>query len=367
MQAGLSGTITRESVVVAYILVNFSDFQNLQVTERIKIRNICELFVQGMIFAEQLTNIARRFYPSMCRAFQILINAVLSPLTTFPRHQMSAIDQTVLLLASYQTHFWGPVCSFIGKTVPQCMDRRRYVIKCLDNSGLLKDTPQPQAIQNLSIVHNEGCNIDPRASHDSAILKAQIMRVKSYAKKEILRMRMCNVRLHRQTKNLQRIIDQVAAAENHSDGDEDAEPSLPVTEQTNCIWEELTQWRERPGRGRSYSDNLLSLSQLLALTSRKTYLILRQVFPLPSLACLKNHYSAQLAVIKEQLSGFGLIDDHISKLFTSFGKNPPPVTLALDAFAFQTFYENKSFTKLMPNSAVFECLHLHVYSTGFPC
>ena len=361
MQEGLHATATRESVVVAYILANFSDFQNLEVTERIKIRCICELFVQGMIFGEQLTNIARMFYPTIHRAVQILINSVLSPVTTFPRHRMSMIEQNTLLLASYQTRFWESVCSFVGKTVPQCMDRRRYVIRCLNNSGLLIDTPQPKQ-RLLSIVHLELCNVAPRTGTDSAILKAQIMRIKSQAKKEIMRMRMCNVRLHRQTKNLQKIIDQ-AAAENCSDEDEDTEQSLPITEQGHSIWEELSEWRERPGRGRNYPDNLLSLSQLLALTSRKTYLILRQVFPLPSLACLKNHYSAKLAVIKEQLSGFGLIDEHISKLVGSFGKSPPPVTLAVDAFAFQTFYEtsplrNSCQTMRYSNAFIFMCIPL---------
>lgn len=149
------------------------------------------------------------------------------------------------------------------------------------------------------------------------------------------------------------------AAENDSDDDDDTEESLPVSDQSASIWAEMAERRERHSRGRSHSDNLLSLSQILALTSRKTYLILSQVFPLPSL----THYSAKLAVIKERLSGFGLIDEHITKLFTSFGPNPSPVTLAVDAFAFQTFDQtsplrNPGQAMQYSNAFVFMCIPL---------
>ena len=110
MQGGSCGFATRESVLVAYVLANYSDFKNLEVTERIKIRHSCELFVNGMISGDQLNNMALSCYTGMHRAFQILVNSVSWPLTTFVRDQMSKIDETVLLLASHGTKFWQPVC-----------------------------------------------------------------------------------------------------------------------------------------------------------------------------------------------------------------------------------------------------------------
>ena len=362
MQGGSCGFATRESVLVAYVLANYSDFKNLEVTERIKIRHSCELFVNGMISGDQLNNMALSCYTGMHRAFQILVNSVSWPLTTFVRDQMSKIDETVLLLASHGTKFWQPVCMFIGKTLVQALDRRKYVIKCLERTGLLTDISESHSRQEgLSLVHLEVVNIAPRTANDSAILKAQIMRLKAKAKKEILNMRMCNIRLQRQTKKLQNIIDQ-ASVDAQSDSEEETDQSFDETEESSIL-SELNQWNGTPGRGRSYSDKLLSFSQLIALTSRKTYVLLRQVFPLPSLTCLKNHFSTKLAVIKSQLSGLSLVHEHISQLSSCFGENLPPVTLAVDAFAFQTFYETSPLrgsgqTMQYSNAFVFMCIPL---------
>ena len=116
---------------------------------------------------------ARSCYTGMEKACKTSVKSVSWPLTTFVRDQMSKIDETVLLLASYGTKFWQPVCVFIGKTLVQALHRRKYVIKCLNETGLLTDIPTSHSRQRvLSFVQQAVVSIAPRTTNDSAILKA---------------------------------------------------------------------------------------------------------------------------------------------------------------------------------------------------
>lgn len=107
----------------------------------------------------------------------------------------------------------------------------------------------------------------------------------------------------------------------------------------------------------------LSISRLLALTSRKAYLIPRQVLPFPSLLCLKYHFATKLAVMREKLTSLWMVREHILRLLdkSSSGTNPPHVTFAIDEFAFQSFYDmshlrSKGTGLTYSNAFAFMCL-----------
>ena len=365
MESSFHGPPPREKVIAGYVLMNFSDFSNLIAVDRIKTLQLFELFGYCVITEQQFRIIGAKFYPQISEAIEILIKSMRCPLTAFRRHEMTKIHQTVLMLVSHGTLWWEPVCQFLGKTSNQCLERKRYVIKCLEKSGLFDSNLESHSRQRtFSIAPQEALDISPPAKYDSAILKAQMMRIQRKNKTEILKMRMQAVRLSRHVQKLQRIVDQQNAISD-PDSDDECEPVQEVKATSSCLLHELTHCNQLPGEARRYSDQLLSISQLLALTSRKAYLILRQVLPLPSLSCLKYHFATKLAVMREKLTSLGMVREHILKLLdnNSSKTNPPLVTLAIDAFAFQSFYDmsplrSKGTGLTYSNAFVFMCLPL---------
>lgn len=74
------------------------------------------------------------------------------------------------------------------------------------------------------------------------------------------------------------------------DGEEEVDSSLTKTLLNECQLAVCS-----PSAKRHYSQFLSDISELLAISSPKTYRILRQMLPLPSVSCLHEHFAATIA------------------------------------------------------------------------
>lgn len=107
--------------------------------------------------------------------------------------------------------------------------------------------------------------------------------------------------------------------------------------------EEMCQLSLVEPERRTYSVFVLEISELLVLTSRKTYRLLRQMLPLPSESCLRYHFGEMLPQTKLLLTSEECIGTHTDTLITDVKHRDDIVTIAIDAFSFRTFHDTTTF------------------------
>lgn len=95
---------------------------------------------------------------------------------------------------------------------------------------------------------------------------------------------------------------------------------------------------------RSYNEETYDISQLVYLTSAKTYNLIREFLPLPSFQKLYLKFGKELICEKNNIEDITKLSDIIMKykidnhiLFDELQNNNLAVTLAIDAFAFRSF------------------------------
>ena len=356
---------SKESVLIAYVLAEFSNFQGQEMTERIKIRHMFECAMHGLIAHAQLQAIAEQCYTHMTSAVSALGLAMNFDFPTFTRiADKDAKHQTLFLLSNYGKFPLSIVAARLYKTVKQCTDRIRYVVSRLEANGMFDDGPCSRDTQSCCIVQQECFSIIPPPKYDIGILKARMMRQRKKQLSETLKLRMEKVRLGKQVKKMEELLMQEQTMAEVDSDCEDADEVVDGELDHKDILQELNQHSKIDKHARTYSQKLLSFCQLLMLTSRKTYALIQQVLPVPSMSCLKNHFSSQLSDTKEKITRPEMIHDHIAKLSPITSTNPMIVTLAADAFAFQTFNETcplrhpESNEVTVSNAFAFMCIPL---------
>ena len=356
---------SKESVLVAYVLAEFSSFQHQEMAERIKIRHMFECVMGGLVAHAQLQAIAEQCYSQMTSAVNALGFAMNFDFATFTRMiNKDSRHETLFLLSNYGKFPLSIVAASLFKTVKQCTDRIRYVVSRLEALGVFDDSPCSRGTHSCCIVRQEHVNILLPAKYDIGILKAQMMRQRRKYASEILKLRMEKARLGKHAKKMEELLMQEQRMAEIDSDCEDKDEEVDGELNHKDIWQELNQCTKVDKHARSYSQKLLSFCQLLMLTSRKTYALMQQVLPVPSISCLKNHFSSQLSDTKEKITSPEMIHDHIAKLSPSTSNNPLIVTLAADAFAFQTFNETcplrhtESNEVTVSNAFAFMCIPL---------
>ena len=357
MYARVLGEHSRKSVMVAYLLSRWPGMQGLDDAMRIKVRYLFEIFASGLISVDQLCSICNKLHPEMEDAAKLLVPCERCTVhdIVFGVNPMNEIHTTLLLLASVGTIMWDDVCAYLWRTSNQCLDRIRYVISCLEHEQTCHNSrPKP-----YEIVHLDSVQIIPARRYDSSIMKAQLMREHRKRQTEMMKARMNQVRMQKRIKNLERIVEEYEREQASDDEEELAEEEDQSV--SPDVIEEMYRLRQISSNSRRYSQKLLSFSQLLMLTSRKAYVLLRQVLPLPCLSCLKYHFADRLSALRKMLTSPDMIDEHITKLLKNATSDAVHVTLAVDAFAFQTFHETRTLrsstcSDTFSNAFVFMCL-----------
>lgn len=109
----------------------------------------------------------------------------------------------------------------------------------------------------------------------------------------------------------------------------------------NC-WRNID--KERP----SYNKEIYDMSMLCYLTSAKSYRILTQLLPLPSIASLYRTYQDRLHDFNKRLTDLTMVHESVSRIVEQIMSLRPDTianfhfTLAIDAFSFQSFVSRNS-------------------------
>ena len=310
------------TVLGSYILDKWSDFSTLSSETRIRIRCIFDLFFSRMLWPTHFLQIIESHYPNMLAAATILAK-------TRERRQIQCFTQcfpvtnkekTLVLLSSYEMLSQVEWIGFLGLTRVQAYDRIRHVVSRLEEKGMLNDSSSSSK-KIFQIVQCGEVTIATHVKDDLGILKARLMREQHARRKHDIQMRLALVRLNKKIHNMeQQLCERHVGDNDESDDDQDSEENVI----TDSFFKELFEYGTRPGQARRYSSRFLQVSDVLYLTSRKAYQILRQLLPFPSPGCLKSHFSETLATIKYMLTDSELVPEHISNVLPKCSANNIP-------------------------------------------
>ena len=357
---GLRGYSALQALV-SYTLSQVASFRSLPDAERTRIRTCFELYAAKMITAQQFTLICTRFAQDVNFAASQLMfymeGGVLHGNSIGARN-WSVEETIVLLVCSMGDSFPSLTQRLPHKTPRQCQDRLSTVVTSMEKSQLMTDEARPV----LSFTSCVIADVRPAITRDRriSILKVKLMVAKTAAKKEKRRL---NSKMLVVKRELSRVKKRLALLELKLDEVFTDEPSDDP--QGTCdvrlqdqILSEMIFRSHQSQRGRPYSEGLLKLSQLMRLTSPKTYRLLAQILPVPSASCLRFHYSQRFESIRQQISNPNLIEDHLASLGILGATLPPEsrlVTIGIDAFSFGSFTDKSTFKDGHPR----------VYNNGF--
>ena len=328
-----------ESVLIAYILDAFSQFSSFPYEKRVRTRFLFEMYAFRHINGDQLVRIGLSLDPSLEHAAQRMIDVTERPglwmqASNAWTYGWWTVSETLALLAGRVPSCCINLNTVLHhKTEKQRVDRVRYVTHVLITRKVMTDTVETRNV-------SQGTSDDT----DRKLAKqwnAKMMRMKRRHNIALVQARMQCARLHKKITAMETIFHELEESE--EDTAEEDDTSIPSCIQERLI-QELVSLQSNQGR-HQYSPFLLQFAQLLVLSSRKTYRLIRQCLPLPSESCLKTHYAGAMKDIRNMIMNKDLLDRHIAKIASTIpdDKKPCFVTLGIDAFAFKTFYKEVTF------------------------
>lgn len=357
-------------VLVSYILFVFGEFKTRKYRERVEVRFLFTQFAHARITPYQFRCIAAAFDNTIRKAAEELITVCICPRrieTPLPDYNWTP-HETMLLIAgaTLSTGFMLPT---MLKRSPDSWPRRvtRVIDELRRNKVLNDDEPQNLAfskMESLSILPPDG-----RSLQNGKITRG--MRLVRSLQTSQTNARANNARLHKQ---IGKLTDALTAARLHRDpenelndcnpkdamvnqtphsapsyspkrrdlldGDEIGEQPEPDLGPTNLCHEILGECFRNANvvaHARRYSNMLFDVSELLRLTSLKTYRILRTMLPLPSETALYYKYSSAIREVKLALTDLDLAVLRLEDLLKTGAIANTPATIGIDAFSFRTF------------------------------
>ena len=348
-----------QDVLVAYVLEVWSSYQQLSRESQIQLRFSLTIFVQGMITAGQITAICHQFHPHVGSATQILATAMTSP-ETFGAcgrtYHWSNSEDMMLLVGSLWGH--SSTLSLLSSRRPQetWSTRMGLIVRQLENAGALARRPAPDSCREIHVLPSISIEQEmpspcpcPNRRRLARVRHALTMTEKRQLKRECVRLKARLMSKEKRVKQLQNSIARMNLALEEEEPNEalsftdEALAPLVDTELQTKFLEEMHQLSLIASRQRTYSTFVLEIAELLALTSRKTYRLLRQMLPLPCESCLRYHFGEMLRETKLLLTSEESVGTHIDKVVADDKDAADIVTIGIDAFAFRTFHDKTTF------------------------
>ena len=358
-------------VLVSYVLFVFGEFKARKFRERVEVRFLFRQFAHGRITPCQFRCIAASFDNTIRKAAEELITACICPVkieTPLPGYNWTP-HETMLLIAG-ATLSTGFVLPIMLKRSPDSWPRRvtRVIDELRRNKVLNDDKPQNLAfskMESLSILPPDGrslqngkitrgmrlvrslqtSQISARANH--ARLRKQIGKLTDALTAATLRCDGTENETNDGNPKDTMVNQTPHSAPSHSpkrgallDGDEIGEQTEPDLGPTDLCHEILCECFRNASvvvHARRYSNTLFDISELLRLTSLKTYRILRTMLPLPSETALYYKYSSAIREVKLALTDLDLAVVRLEDLLTTGAIANTPATIGIDAFSFRTF------------------------------
>ena len=326
-------------LLVAYDMHVFGVLANYTYQARTEIRYLFDAFVRAMISPAQLLNLAARFGPDVVEAASKLSSVcLLAERKSLPLQRLWTIDETLELIAKLVKGSLvnaDPKRFVPYRTVDSWTKRLKRVVAELRAAGALTDERRPV----LSFQHLDETNIEPctRFEQDHIERDEKSLKIKYLALSKSLAMlkrssasekaRNCKI-----IQGLKRKIENTAA--NLADNDEENVEHPNVFNQLSVEFHELIRI---PAKGRRYSELVYNFAELLRTTSRKSYRIIRQIFPIPAESSLYSKFTDSIQDHKDELTKRALLRQRIEKVISDDGCTDSPITIGIDAFSFQTF------------------------------
>ena len=345
-------------VLTAYVLDMFSNYRLLSDESQVQFRFCLKLTVQGLVTVEQLGAICQQFEPHTGSAAQVLTTLMTNPLMLAPRDRTYhwSSNEDLLLLAGVT---WGRYI-MLHQLLPHrpadtWKSRLKLIVKKLESTGALAPVQISQC-SNRQFVSLESISLPPKATSSSIKQRKHrlVKQARTMTEKRMLR-RKCS-RLQSRVMTAEKRVKQMQKSMARLTVDSEEEEMSELTADQNgdssgCADEgiqirflqEICALSVLGPRQRVYSEFMLEISQLLALTSRKTYRLLKQILPLPCESCLRYHYAEAIRETKMLLTSEDTINEHIHRLVSDEKARISAVTIGIDAFSFRTFHETTTF------------------------
>ena len=336
-----------QELLVSYVLYKFSDFKSWRWDLRVRTRFLFELRCNQSITNKAFLDATERLDPSLKGAADTLSIALDAP---WKFHGWAGgtrwtVQETLIALSCHVRgcetlifHFYVP-----SRSERAWNEHRLRVIRELEKENVLHDlvfhemsTRKSVETQRSSISEIEEVRIELfESERRRKECVAKLMRLKRSFDKKFRSLRAKNAVKARMLLAAEKIIAQNLNDGEIIDDEEEVDSSL-----TKTLLNECQLAVGSPSAKRHYSQFLLDISELLAISSPKTYRILRQMLPLPSVSCLHEHFAATIAHEKRLLLEEARITENVQEVLRNRAyadSNPVISTIGIDAFAFRTF------------------------------
>lgn len=362
MKPQVLGSHSVQDVLVAHVLEAWSSYRQLSCESQIQLRFALSIFTQGMVNEDQILRICHQFQPHIGSAANILVTGLRSPEVlgscTKTYHWSNNEDMLLLVysLSGNSNAYWVLAARRPPETWP---NRLQLIVRKLEKTRALISPWMSESERELVVVppplsiNQKVANVCPHCRRRARAERGRAMTEKRKIRLECKRLKAKLMSKEKHVKHLQESMARVTLAleedepsEELSEGPTEAADILnqftDPTLQTKFL-EEICQLSLLEPERRTYSVFVLEISELLVLTSRKTYRLLRQMLPLPSESCLRYHFGEMLRQTKLLLTSEECIGTHIDTLITDVNDRDDVVTIAIDAFSFRTFHDTTTF------------------------
>lgn len=346
MHSANPGSPSMRSVLVAYLLDGSQEFAELPEVTRVQISFLFELYIAGNLFKEQLFSATSSLFPRFTDAAALLVMISecpqnLSPILaqSEPNSYWGRLETLLLLGAQVFRGFLEEAVQFVlsNRSEESRRSRISHVIHDLQSRSLITVPEMFHSSTECDKCSSIATQTDPpRASvvprqrmvermRQTVLMRRKFAQLRSriaVCQRKIKRLELINFEYEKQAQTEQQCTDL----------------DIGPLQLSDCLLRECQFHITTSPKERRYSQFLLSIGQLLHLTSPKGYQILRQVAPLPSPSCLWNHFSDEFSALKSLLVDSTRIGTRVSEIAAgSTVESPLIVTIGVDAFAFATF------------------------------
>lgn len=343
-------------ILASYVIEQVQSGQFQDERDRICAEFLTEIFLEGALAPEQAFIVCRARWIDLVPFCEKIARLRAGPLPVFPTNPRDrwTFEETLNLVECTKNgngHMLPRL--FSHRTLLQCKDRIRY---------LTRNYETRHAIRNTEVANEEHNAKESTSTAETkyTLLKVKLMRQVYTARKDRLKLQAQCLVLKRKLIQFEKAVTEFEHAADMCDTEEPDSVDPPAEHGLqDQVLSELIFSSHQTERSRRYSDRMRDICQLLQLTSPRTYRLLRQFLPMPSVSCLKYHYSDRFAVTRNMLTDIEMLRYHMNSLFSDKDQDCL-CTIGIDAFAFRTFTEKSPFKRTGDSTFSDAFLFMHI-------
>ena len=332
------------TVLISHILDSYSHFQACPLDHRIRIRFLFEQLLYRLIDINSFWRIADFLDNRIRPAAEIVVTLATNPEKLRPGDQSRwwTNEETCILLFGYFTENRDLVCKLLPHRPKKYWAKHvTHVITKLERGDLLNELVcRKEEIVETSETWEDCTILVEDLKFQLKLCRkrnkqctAKLMRKTRVFWRRLQALRAKNACLSKRVLQLEKCLLELST----ENDDEIDQPDQILTSSSlmETVLSECSHLNSLSST-HTYSDLLRDIGQLIVSTSPKTYRVLRQILPLPSVTCLHAHYSDVVSGMRKQFKDETMIHERVLS-----GIEPGSVrmisSLCIDAFAVRTF------------------------------